>query len=115
MGPRPIRRGNVQSAPAQAQGFVLQWGHVQSDVETSGGPRNPGADLEASMGPRPIRRGNYYQRRRFVSPDEALQWGHVQSDVETFHALRAAVDMGCFNGATSNQTWKPFGSDGRGV
>jgi len=57
------------------------------------------------MGPRPIRRGNFkadadlYERYM-------LQWGHVQSDVETSTILRDSSMLACFNGATSNQTWK---------
>jgi len=34
MGPRPIRRGNEAKKRAEAKKAVLQWGHVQSDVET---------------------------------------------------------------------------------
>ena len=36
MGPRPIRRGNItpMSSPDFLMG-ALQWGHVQSDVETT--------------------------------------------------------------------------------
>ena len=37
---------------------VLQWGHVQSDVETRLAEVRSVAPLKASMGPRPIGRGN---------------------------------------------------------
>jgi len=83
MGPRPIRRGNggkipllilcsielqwghVQSdvetslvLPIYLYIIKLQWGHVQSDVETHALPVLLYAKRRASMGPRPIRRGN---------------------------------------------------------
>ncbi len=58
MGPRPIGRGNIMTADDLKIIIELQWGHVQSDVETA-----IGADIVAATG--------------------KLQWGHVQSDVET--------------------------------
>jgi len=35
MGPRPIRRGNIGTLTVLQEQTLLQWGHVQSDVETS--------------------------------------------------------------------------------
>jgi len=60
----------------------LQWGHVQSDVETR--------ILAAVHGTVVL-----------------LQWGHVQSDVETIRQLLwSDLEQQSFNGATSNRTWK---------
>jgi len=107
MGPRPIRRGNVNSGCGNARSWVsfngatsnqtwkqtfstlspapmtvLQWGHVQSDVETT--PRSS-----------PLHGGHWLQWGHVQSDVETrieqkhltaflrLQWGHVQSDVET--------------------------------
>jgi len=106
MGPRPIGRGNyvVRSASRSVMACFngatsnrtwkrplpvstatrcsqLQWGHVQSDVET-----------------RPLKSTT----RLFWK----LQWGHVQSDVETMQRLRLHTALLSFNGATSNRTWK---------
>jgi len=58
MGPRPIRRGNQMYVGKAHPTYVLQWGHVQSDVETFLLRGLLGGSLGASMGPRPIRRGN---------------------------------------------------------
>jgi len=60
---------------------VLQWGHVQSDVETCYSGLHPNTSI-------------------------SLQWGHVQSDVETRCMWVRRTRPMCFNGATSNQTWK---------
>ena len=59
MGPRPIRRGNARSSSVGiSTAAPLQWGHVQSDVET-------------------------FMRLHPPFVYFMLQWGHVQSDVET--------------------------------
>ncbi len=139
MGPRPIRRGNRRSGERglfdhsgfngatsnqtwkrdrrnqdQYHNDLLQWGHVQSDVETGRNIMGCNGCCNASMGPRPIRRGNcmiYWK----THPMPMLQWGHVQSDVETLYPFHLdQCSRHSFNGATSNQTWKrrcPVGID----
>jgi len=107
MGPRPIRRGNPWGEFDQPENLIrfngatsnqtwkqrafnfnrvkqllLQWGHVQSDVETAAIWAPVRVGDSASMGPRPIRRGNLPACRIPCSLGR-LQWGHVQSDVET--------------------------------
>jgi len=84
---------------------LLQWGHVQSDVETMKKNMVPRRGSTASMGPRPIRRGNeeVQGHGRWWG---SLQWGHVQSDVETTKKALSRGERLSFNGATSNQTWK---------
>ena len=59
------------------------------------------------MEPRPIRRGNAANGISAGQLSTWLQWSHVQSDVETrAFWIILTILLFCFNGATSNQTWK---------
>jgi len=83
MGPRLFRRGNtVYDAASNTPYYLLQWGHVFSDVETWKSDCSREIVRQASMGPRLFRRGNN-------EPDQHNRNG-----------------SNSFNGATSFQTWK---------
>ncbi len=82
MGPRPIRRGNKGMGQYVMSYWTLQWGHVQSDVETILEYTDMGdkkqlqwghvqSDVETGLPP------------THTTGNQQLQWGHVQSDVET--------------------------------
>jgi len=79
--------------------FVLQWGHVFSDVETGTRP-------EFSVGLfQMLQWGHVFSdvETKIVSPQALasikLQWGHVFSDVETLHAgVRGPVRTGASMG-----------------
>src|SRR5260370_1435027 len=84
MGPRPVGRGNITIGELlQEPYFLLQWGHVLSDVETTQILSSKPVFHHASMGPRPVGRGNNSATVEFQHPTKS------------------------FNGATSCRTWKP--------
>jgi len=109
---------------------MLQWGHVQSDVET--GTKKAILRVVVSLQWGHVQSDVETDTRMWGSGGHrTLQWGHVQSDVETLvpginsmTAMCASMGprpirrgnlmtidatrqyMKGFNGATSNQTWK---------
>ena len=67
MEPRSIERGNqVNEVLGQSEVLLLQWSHVQLNVETLVGGAPVRHDHIASMEPRSIERGNspYYKLLR---------------------------------------------------
>ena len=108
MGPRLFRRGNPGSAyPCTPSSFVLQWGHVFSDVEIAVNPR-PGYSFipHASMGPRLFRRGNGLSRRWAARDAVASMGPRLFRRGNSGKGLHHGTIPYCFNGATSFQTWK---------
>ena len=68
MGPRSGERGNVMLVwQAAADRAMLQWGHVQVNVETKTAKFN-------------------------CERNNGLQWGHVQVNVETLPPIPVNVD-----------------------
>ena len=81
MGPCLRRHGyRVHDKNGGAKPNLLQWGHVFADMDTAPVPR-----LAKVLWP--------------------LQWGHVFADMDTSAPIRLFINILCFNGAMSSQTW----------
>ena len=134
MGPCLFRHGKtgaLADLPALTN-YLLQWGHVFSDMVRQGCPGDRDLRLRASMGPCLFRHGKHLQPGpppkvilmtlqwghvfsdmvRTGIPIEwpfmlrLLQWGHVFSDMVRLgqDLIQAGLFVG-FNGAMSFQTW----------
>ncbi len=69
----------------------------------------------ASMEPQQISCGNTSLCYIYSTKLIRLQWSHNKSVVETWAALRAvSITRLSFNGATTNQLWKPHQGKGKG-
>jgi len=110
MGPRPIRRGNDYEVEYVDDLAMLQWGHVQSDVETAVSTAHC-SGLICFNGATSNQTWKRDMQRVSSLVGRTLQWGHVQSDVETLKSQRRCIVSYRFNGATSNQTWKRIDGD----
>ena len=87
--------------------FVLQWGRVLTNAETSRFPFAIGVHGPASMGPRSHERGNIIERALRVRRILRLQWGRVLTNAETLHRPFEDIAIAsCFNGAAFSRTRK---------
>jgi len=107
MGPRPIGRGNLEFWGGANHSGMLQWGHVQSDVETRWPYKGACINRIASMGPRPIGRGNGSYMVPATSPPGASMGPRPigRGNAVVLNGIQLGFTR--FNGATSNRTWKP--------
>jgi len=94
MGPRPIRRGNTLKVAYAQRIFGLQWGHVQSDVETVDATHNKYGSRGSFNGATSNQTWKHFFMEQVPHGAHELQWGHVQSDVETWKALFPTVTRG---------------------
>ena len=81
MGPRPEGHGEYSLKFWVVSLNMLQWGHVQKDMERTT------QDVKVTL-------------------LTELQWGHVQKDMERSSSAYPNSSPRCFNGATSRRTWR---------
>ena len=107
MGPRPEGHGE-QLFLVTVYIFldVLQWGHVQKDMERSLSPNCGNLPVVGFNGA--TSRRTWRERFRWSGGlnDKQLQWGHVQKDMESLTGKAMPRLIWSFNGATSRRTWR---------